>query len=68
MEQFLSHCISAPEPFPQTPGCNGLFLAPLGMGKTTTLISMLLGPYKGVFDQIHVFSPGVDIDSAWARF
>ena len=35
------------------------------MGKTTTLIAMLLGPYRGVFDQIHVFSPSVDIDSAW---
>ena len=55
-----------PEPFPQTPGANGCFLAPSGMGKTTTLISMLLGPYRGVFDQIHVFSPSVDIDSARA--
>jgi len=54
-----------PEPFPQTPGANGCFLAPSGMGKTTTLISMLLGPYRGVFDQIHVFSPSVEIDSAW---
>jgi hypothetical protein len=35
------------------------------MGKTTTLISMLLGPYRGIFNQIHVFSPSVDIDSAW---
>jgi len=54
-----------PEPFPQTPGCNGCFLAPSGQGKTTTLISMLLGPYAKVFDEIHVFSPSVDIDSAW---
>ena len=54
-----------PEPFPQTPGANGCFLAPSGMGKTTTLIAMLLGPYRGIFDQIHVFSPSVDIDSAW---
>ena len=54
-----------PEPYPQTPGCNGVFLAPSGMGKTTTLISMLLGPYRRCFDQIHVFSPSVDIDSAW---
>ena len=55
-----------PNPFPQTPGANGCFLAPSGMGKTTTLISMILGPYRGVFDQIHVFSPSVEIDSAWA--
>ena len=54
-----------PEPFPQTPGSNGVFLSPSGGGKTTTLISMLLGPYRGVFDQIHVFSPSVEIDSAW---
>ena len=54
-----------PEPFPQTPGANGCFLAPSGMGKTTTLIAMLLGPYRGVFNQIHVFSPSVDLDHAW---
>ena len=53
-----------PELFPQTPGANGVFLAPSGMGKTTTLIAMLLGPYKGIFDQVRVFSPSVDIDSA----
>ena len=54
-----------PAVFPQTPGANGCFLAPSGQGKTTTLISMLLGPYSKVFDEIHVFSPSVDIDSAW---
>ncbi len=53
------------EPFPQTPGANGCFLAPSGQGKTTTLISMLLGPYRDIFDEVHVFSPSVDIDSAW---
>ncbi len=26
---------------------------------------MLLGPYARVFDEIHIFSPSVDIDSAW---
>ena len=50
---------------PQTPGANGCFLAPSGMGKTTTLIALLLGPYSKVFDEVHVFSPSVDIDSAW---
>ena len=54
-----------PEPFPQTPGANGVYLGPSGAGKSTTLIAMLLGPYKGIFDQIHVYSPSVDIDSAW---
>jgi len=55
-----------PEPFPQTPGANGCFLAPSGQGKTTTLISLLLGPYSKCFDQVHVFSPSVEIDSAWS--
>ena len=54
-----------PEPYPQTPGCNGVFLSPSGGGKTTTLIAMLLGPYKKVFDEIHIYSPSVEIDSAW---
>ena len=53
------------EVFPQTPGANGCFLAPSGMGKTTTLISMLLGPYKACFDEVHVYSPSVELDSAW---
>ena len=53
------------EPFPKTPGANGVFLAPSGMGKSSTLVSMLLGPYAKVFDEVHVFSPSVDIDSIW---
>jgi hypothetical protein len=35
------------------------------MGKPTTLVSLLVGPYRRVFDAVHVFSPSVDIDSAW---
>ena len=40
-------------------------MAPSGGGKTTTLVSLLLGPYAKVYDAVHVFSPSVDIDSAW---
>ena len=50
---------------PKLPGANGCFLAPSGQGKTTTLISMLLGPYSKCFDEVHVFSPSVELDSAW---
>ncbi len=46
-------------------GANGALLAPSGMGKTTALIATLLGPYDGKVDQVHVFSPSHDIDSAW---
>jgi len=53
------------EVFPKTPGANGCFLAPSGQGKTTTLISLLLGPYARVFQAVYVFSPSVQLDSAW---
>jgi hypothetical protein len=53
------------EPYPQLPGANMCFLAPSGQGKTTTLISLLLGPMAKCFDEVHVFSPSCEIDSAW---
>ncbi len=53
------------EPYPQLPGANMCFLAPSGMGKTTTLISILLGPMAKCFEEVHVFSPSCEIDSAW---
>jgi hypothetical protein len=54
-----------PEPFPRVPG-SGLALGPTGSGKSSTIISMLLGPYRyPVFQRVYVFSPSVDIDSLW---
>lgn len=53
-----------PEPFPPCPS-RGCFLAPSGQGKTTTIVAMMLGPYSKCFRSIHVFSPSVEIDSAW---
>ena len=53
----------AEEPFPPTPS-RICFLGPSGSGKTTTLISMLLGPYKKIYEGLYVFSPSVQIDSA----
>ncbi len=54
-----------PKPFPRCPGASGAFLSPSGGGKNATLVSMLLGPYKNVFSELHVFSPSVHLDSAW---
>ena len=54
-----------PDPFPKIPGANGCFLAPSGRGKSTTLISMLLGPYAKKFARVFIFSPNVHVDSAW---
>ena len=52
------------EPFPPTPS-RICFLGPIGSGETTTLISMLLGPYKKIYEGLYVFSSSVQIDSAW---
>jgi hypothetical protein len=54
-----------PAPFPQTPGANGCFISPSGGGKSTTMVSLLLGPYKAIYSSIHILSPSVFIDSAW---
>jgi hypothetical protein len=35
------------------------------MGKTSTLIALLLSEYSEFFSEIHVFSPSVELDSAW---
>ncbi len=54
-------------PYPQCPGASGVFLAPSGGGKSTTLCSLLLGPYAKKIEGVHVFSPSCDqgLDSIW---
>ena len=54
-----------PAPFPECPGANGCFLAPSGSGKSYTLTSLLLGPYKRIFSEVHVFSPSFGLDGIW---
>ena len=43
----------------------GLLLGPSGSGKTITLLDLLIRLYKGCWARIYVFSPSVDVDSAW---
>ncbi len=64
-KEKIWHYPEIPEPYPKIPGANGLLLAPSGRGKTTTWIAMLLGPYRGKFARIFVFSPNINIDSAF---
>ena len=52
------------EHLPSLPS-RGIFLAPSGQFKTTTMVSLILDHYRGCFERIYVFSPSVDIDSAW---
>ena len=55
---------SAPYPPSQR---SGAFIGPSGVGKTTTAISMLMGPYKDCYSRVYVFSPSCapGIDPAW---
>ena len=43
----------------------GIFLAPSQQFKTTAMVDLILRHYRGCFERIFVFSPSVDIDSAW---
>ena len=52
------------EVFPAMPA-SGLFLGPSGLGKTTTLVALMTGPYKQVFARLHIFSPSALVDSGW---
>ena len=52
------------EVYPRNP-TRWLFLGPSGSGKTTTIIALLLGPYKHSFDALHIFTPSGELDSAW---
>ena len=56
-----------PQPADVFPPCpsRGVFLAPSGQGKTTTIVALILGPYKACFDAVYIWSPSVAIDSAW---
>ena len=49
------------------PSCpmRGLFCGPSGSGKTVALVDTLVRLYDGCFKRIYVFSPSVDLDSAW---
>ena len=55
-----------PAPYPPSQR-SGAFIGPSGVGKTTTAIAMLMGPYKNVYSRVYVFSPSCakGIDPAW---
>ena len=55
-----------PHPYPPSQQ-SGAFLGPSGVGKTTTCLSVLMGPYKRVFSRVYVFSPSCaeGVDPAW---
>ena len=55
-----------PAPYPPSQR-SGALIGPSGVGKTTTAISMLVGPYKNCYSRVYVFSPSCapGVDPAW---
>ena len=55
-----------PAPYPPSQR-SGAFIGPSGVGKTTTAISMLTGPYRNCYSRVYVFSPSCapGVDPAW---
>ena len=55
-----------PAPYPQSQR-SGAFVGPSGVGKTTTCIAMLQGPFKDCYSRVYIFSPSCakGVDSAW---
>jgi hypothetical protein len=43
----------------------GILLAPSGSGKTVLLSNLILNVYRDCFERIYIFSPSVDVDTAW---
>ena len=55
-----------PAPYPPSQR-SGAFIGPSGVGKTTTAIAMLQGPYRKIYSRVSVFSPSCapGVDPAW---
>ena len=45
--------------------CRGLLVAPSGTFKTVALVDICVRIYRGCWNRIYVFSPSVNLDSAW---
>jgi hypothetical protein len=43
----------------------GVMLAPSGSGKTVLLAYSILKVYRGCFERMYMFSPGVNVDQTW---
>ena len=55
-----------PAPYPPSQR-SGAFIGPSGVGKTTTAIAMLMGPYRNCYARVYIFSPSCapGVDPAW---
>ena len=55
-----------PAPYPPSQRY-GAFIGPSGVGKPTTAIAMLTGPYRNCYSRLYVFNPSCapGVDPAW---
>ena len=55
-----------PLPYPPSQG-SGALIGPNGVGKTTSAISMLMGPYRNAYSRAYVFPPSCaeGVGPAW---
>ena len=53
----------APYPFP--PIRSGILLGSSGNGKSNLMLSLLMGPYKGLHSRVIIVSPSVHVDPLW---
>ena len=55
-----------PAPYPPSQR-SGALIGPSGVGKTTTALAMLMGPYRNCYERVYVFSPSCapGVGSAW---
>ena len=53
----------APYPFP--PVRSGILLGSSGNGKSNLMLSLLMGPYKGLHSRVIIVSPSVNVDPLW---
>ena len=57
-KEVTFECPQPPAPYPPSQR-SGARIGPSGVGKTTTALAMLMGPYRNVYSRVYVFPPVV---------
>ena len=52
-------------PYPYPPIRSGILLGSSGQGKSHLMLSLLMGPYKGLHSRVTIVSPSVHVDPLW---
>ena len=52
-------------PYPYPPIRSGILLGSSGQGKSHLMLSLLMGPYKGLHSRVIIVSPSVHVGPLW---